>query len=138
MGRSGRGDKKETGCHQRKFPPEEAKPDLRISSCHKQGAYCFCPSGFKKKSILFFSSETNFLPLPPPSLEKFKRYRKVKLSHSYFPELTTVNIWSYFPLVFFLRNNMFQIPNLIPSNQPTLLYPREITFMSWMWVLPIH
>ena len=70
---------------------------------------------------------TDFSPTPTPFLGKFKRHRKVKLSHSPFPELTTVNIWSYFPPgFFFLRNNMFQIPNSILFSQSAPPIPASI------------
>lgn len=61
----------------------------------KGSAHCYSLSKLKGKSIQFFPP-TDFSPTPPPFLGKFKRHRKVTLSHSPFPELTTVNIWSYF------------------------------------------
>lgn len=69
----------------------------------KGSAHRYGPPKLKGKSIQFFPL-TDFPPTPPPFLGKFKRHRKVKLSHSHFPELTTVNIWSYFPPgVFFFK-----------------------------------
>lgn len=102
-------------CHQ-KVSSRGSQVFTRISFFHKGKCTLLGSSKVQREIYMILFPWQSFLP--PPFFEKFKSYKKVKLSHSYFPELT-VNIWSYFSsFFFFVWYNIFQIPNIVPSTNP--------------------
>lgn len=104
-------------CHHKKFLPEEAKYSLGFLSFTKGSAHCLDPPSSKGNLYDSFPL-TKFSPTQPPFLEKFKSYKKVKLSHSYFPELT-VNIWLYFSSFFNVIYFRSQTLSPQPIHSPT-------------------